>query len=925
MSVQRFSSRRQPLDATFLNARLAGAKHYDRIAGYFSSSILEIAGEALERVQGPIRVVCNSELDPRDVETARAAQQAIRREWTSSDPEKRAETPGGGERFRRLYEFLRSKKLEVRVLPTAKFGLVHGKAGVIALADGRRTAFMGSANETRSAWKLNYELVWEDESPEAVQWVQEEFDALWSHPCAQPLADFVIEDIGRCARRHVVGDISEWRMEPEPAAAVVEAPVYRRDAGLWEHQKYFVKLAFDAHRTPFGARYVLADMVGLGKTVQLGLAALLMALWGDKPVLILCPPTLRWQWQGELKTLLGMPTAVWEGDSWWDENEVEHPGLGPERIGSCPRRVGIVSQGLVVRGSAECDHLLAREYECVIVDEAHRARRRNLGPGCENEKPEPNNLMRFLERIAPRTRSLLLGTATPMQIKPVEAWDLLWILARGREHVLGNDFAKWHNPAAALDLVNGNELPPTDEIAWWDWVRNPLPPASEDERVFGVLRKALGMGEADAVAPGEKFLELDGPNRQRVSRLRQTIPTAHHPFIRHIVRRTREFLETTINPETNEPYLKPVRVELLGEGDSDALTLPAYLLDAYKAAEAFCDSVKKRAKGAGGFLKTLLLRRVGSTLEAGKRTAEKMLRDWNPDAATAAPAPATNSVEAEDDDVLDEELAEHGSSELKMLTDEEKDHLKRLIAALETNRENDPKFQIVLELLQRGHIRNNRHPWLEEGCIIFSQYFDSIWWLGQQLTSGPLAQETIGIYAGAGKSGLLQAGAFVRTERETIKQQVRDGTLRLVLGTDAASEGLNLQRLGTLINLDLPWNPTRLEQRKGRIQRIGQVRDTVFVYNLRYRGSVEDRVHHLLSERLENIFQLFGQIPDVLEDVWVQAALGDIEAAKRIIDAVPKKHPFELKYHRIERVDWESCATVLDPMAVREALATPWE
>lgn len=62
----------------------------------------------------------------------------------------------------------------------------------------------------------------------------------------------------------------------------------------------------------------------------------------------------------------------------------------------------------------------------------------------------------------------------------------------------------------------------------------------------------------------------------------------------------------------------------------------------------------------------------------------------------------------------------------------------------------------------------------------------------------------------------------------------------LVVGTDAASEGLNLQKIGSLINLDLPWNPTRLEQRKGRIQRIGQVRDDVYVYNLRYRGSVEE-------------------------------------------------------------------------------------
>jgi len=107
--------------------------------------------------------------------------------------------------------------------------------------------------------------------------------------------------------------------------------------------------------------------------------------------------------------------------------------------------------------------------------------------------------------------------------------------------------------------------------------------------------------------------------------------------------------------------------------------------------------------------------------------------------------------------------------------------------------------------------------------------------------------------------------------------------LRLILGTDAASEGINLQRLGTLINLDLPWNPTRLEQRKGRIQRIGQVRDAVLVFNMRYRDSVEDRVHELLSDRLENIFQMFGQVPDVLEDIWVNVALGEIEEAKKLL------------------------------------------
>jgi hypothetical protein len=59
----------------------------------------------------------------------------------------------------------------------------------------------------------------------------------------------------------------------------------------------------------------------------------------------------------------------------------------------------------------------------------------------------------------------------------------------------------------------------------------------------------------------------------------------------------------------------------------------------------------------------------------------------------------------------------------------------------------------------------------------------------------------------------------------------------------------------------------RAKQRKGRIQRIGQLNANVYIYNMRYKGSVEDRVHYLLSERLESIYSMFGQLPDVLEDV----------------------------------------------------------
>jgi superfamily II DNA/RNA helicase len=170
----------------------------------------------------------------------------------------------------------------------------------------------------------------------------------------------------------------------------------------------------------------------------------------------------------------------------------------------------------------------------------------------------------------------------------------------------------------------------------------------------------------------------------------------------------------------------------------------------------------------------------------------------------------------------------------------------------------------------------------------------------------------------------MLAGEFTPLSREEIKAQVQRAEIRLLVGTDAASEGLNLQRLGTLINLDLPWNPTRLEQRKGRIQRIGQVRDTVDIYNMRYRGSVEDRVHQLLSTRLENVMDMFGQIPDTLEDVWVQVAMGNIKAAQEIIDEVPPAHPFEMRYDRVENVNWESCSRVLDNQVQLDVLRKAW-
>lgn len=884
---------------------------YDRIAGYFSSSILEVAGEQIERIGGPVRIICNSELDPLDVLSARQANMALRQEWCKSSPETKVEKIPL--RFVRLRDFLRSGKLEVKVLPSHRFGLVHGKAGVITMTAGRKTSFMGSANETKSGWDLNYELVWEDDSAEAVQWVQDEFDALWNCHEAFPLAEAVIEDIERLARRTVIPTTKDWRESPEPSAAspLIETPVYRKQYGLWAHQKYFVELAFEAHCSPTGARYVLADMVGLGKTLQLAMSAMLMALWGDKPVLIIAPKALLWQWQDEMLTLLDMPSAVWNGRQWVDENQIIYPVMGAKGVQKCPRRVGIVSQGLFTANSEAADYFLGQQYECIILDEGHRARRKNLGPDKESENPEPNNLMRWMKRLAPLTKSMLLATATPVQLYPVEAWDLLDILSVNTEHVLGNAISsRWRRPEQCLPLVIGREILPESEDLAWDWIRNPLPPKTEG-RVFEIVRRTLKMNDGDAVAKGSDITRLGPVDRQRLRGLQQTFGCDHNPFIRHIVRRTRDYLEITINPETNLPYLQPVRVELFGEDEADAIPMTDYLCEAYAVAEQFCTLLAQRLSSAG-FLKTLLLRRLGSSVLAGQQTAQRMLTDWewladDPD---------------EDDDEDDIQAARET---FRSLNPTERSLLQTFVHILEANQMSDPKFAVVVRLLKEGHVMAGPTPWVSMGCMIFSQYYDSAQWIAARLSAEEFPGMDIGLYAGSGRSALYRDGVRQSADREDLKARVRTGELTIMIGTDAASEGLNLQRLGSLINLDLPWNPTRLEQRKGRIQRIGQKRDTVFVYNMRYRGSVEDRVHQLLSQRLAEIHGMFGQLPDTLEDVWIQVALGEVERAKKIIGSVPKQHPFEARYNQISNVKWETCSEVLNAVERRQNLLKGWE
>lgn len=919
--IQRYSSRTQRLDKEFLAKKLEGAKSYKRIAGYFRSSIFELVGEQIEDIE-TVRIVCNSELDVADIRVSQAAREsALKEKWNEVSPA--TEALLYRERYRKLYSMLRHGNMQIKVVPKDKVFL-HGKAGVIEQADGSKTSFIGSINESKSAFADNYEILWEDPSAEAVAWVEEEFEALWEQ--AYDLPDAIIEEIERIAKRHEV-KFEELKTKEIPASAIVETPLYRAGEMLQPWQRAFVTI-FMQHREQYGkARLLLADEVGLGKTLSMATSAMVSALMGDGKVLILCPSTLTFQWQTELKDRLGIPSSVWlsQRKCWQDEHgHIIKNNIGAKEIKRCPSAIAIVSQGLIVQKTDVCDELLSLYYGSVLLDEGHKAR---VARGIARNLYEPNNLYTFMSKIAHRTKNLVIGTATPIQTDVEELWDLLKILNEGADFVLGREFSsRWRDCANALPVVIGQKTY-SDPALVWDWLRTPFPPASErDPRIFE-LRSALDMDESKhhCETPfsdlGDVMWSL--PDVVEDIARDENFFRNNNPILRHTVLRKRTVLEdmgllerVAVDVHPDPKKLNSDYRGLLLSGLGLMTNTPFDI--AYAAAEQFTDLLKQRTKGAG-FMKNLLLQRICSSFAAGRSTATMMIEK--------------RTIEGEEaEELLDGiEIPEDERRALDTLTPAEAECLMVIASELSRPEAKDPKLAAVSYFLDthKAGTGLERMTWLEHGCIVFSQYYDTAKWAAGEIAKAH-PDIVVAVYAGVGKSGLYRGDEFTTVEREYIKAKVKTREIKLVVATDAACEGLNLQTLGTLINIDLPWNPSRLEQRLGRIKRFGQARKSVDMANLVYANTRDERVYSVLSKRLKDKFDIFGSLPDTIDDEWIDDAQELEDELDKYIDRRDAaKNAFEIRYQGEDSVRpdlnrWELCEKVLSRQELMLLLNEGW-
>jgi hypothetical protein len=340
------------------------------------------------------------------------------------------------------------------------------------------------------------------------------------------------------------------------------------------------------------------------------------------------------------------------------------------------------------------------------------------------------------------------------------------------------------------------------------------------------------------------------------------------------VRNTRGALEEIGYRFPEREWHAPI-VEIPAEIAAFYARVDAYLRDAYGSVER---ALRPGRRTSLAFAKSTYEQRLASSLAAARCSLARRLERVEAIARTGVVRPGPigyDDDEDEDDDDatdgLDRSVASWsaGRSErqreaIRYACHHEATYLEELLASLDTLTEAlpDPKIAAVEDVV-RAHLDRDR-------VLVFSRYTDTIdavveafgEWRPDEAPGSALYTgsdcwvEIDGRREGSTKDGVIAA--------------LRAGRVAVVFCSDAASEGLNLQAARVLVNIDVPWNPARLEQRIGRIARIGQMAPAVEIHNLWYPDSVEARMYTRLLARRDLYQVAVGEFPEIMSSAIKQ-------------------------------------------------------
>lgn len=546
-----------------------------------------------------------------------------------------------------------------------------------------------------------------------------------------------------------------------------------------------VESALFAFKSPLSKGAILADEVGLGKTIEAGI--LLSQLWAErrKKLLIICPANLRKQWSQELCDKFFLDSTILENKNF---NEFVKSG----KRNPFDQNKIIICSYQFARAKADLMQLIS--WDLAVVDEAHRLR---------NVYKPTNKIGNAIKEALSHSRKALL-TATPLQNSLLELYGLVSII---------------------------------------------------DEHTFGDIKSFRS-----------QFLRtVEGENYQD---LRDRLKSV---CIRNLRRQVQEYIRYTNRIPLTIKFEPSDDEQKLYEAVSDYLQKD--LLYALPASQRH--------------LMTLILRKLlASSSFAISGTLNSLIKKLNEVIKDHQKVSMADEV-SEDYELFEEQAEEWEEDEQNddnSLTETDIESIKLEIAELEKFRDlaesikHNAKGEKLLTALKEGFSKMDKHA--NKKAIIFTestrtqnylfnllseQYPDKI-----VLFNGSNNDETSNkVY----KSWLEKnrgtdkiTGSPTADKRAALVEYFRNEAT-IMIATEAAAEGINLQFCSLLINYDLPWNPQRIEQRIGRCHRYGQKYDVVVVNFLNVKNAADIRVFQLLDEKFKLFSGVFGASDDVLGSI----------------------------------------------------------
>lgn len=614
-------------------------------------------------------------------------------------------------------------------------------------------------------------------------------------------------------------------------------------------------------------RMILADEVGLGKTIEAGLIIKELRARGliDR-VLVVCPSSLQLQWQQELRSKFNEEFEILDGDAL--------KVLGKDGSNPWAKPRNVICSLTLARNPKRAEKIVEADWDLVVFDEAHHIRRRLRG----RTKVETTQAYAFAEELAGLVDGLLMLTATPMQLHPYELYSLIELVEPG----LYPSFDTYE--ARRRDLPRLNDL--MKALVGWGALSD-----AEHEEVaqrHGGLLAELGLSARSITEA------LDDPNAR--TEVMDALVTKH-PLSGVLVRNRKAELGGFTTREATS-FLVP-----LAEEEYELyFDVTRYLQEAYNKA-------RDAKNNAVGFLMVMYQRMLTSSSHAIRCSlrarAERLhleLRKLRKGKEAKAKLPTAERIE----ELRDAEEASVAVQELEtLLLDEgalewEIEILDGLVDRLGTIR--DSKAAALLEVLK---IIFSRKP--NEKVLIFTQFI-----MTQDFLQDVL--ETNG-YSVARFNGRMKL-----EEKEDAVARFRRDT-QILISTEAGGEGRNFQFAHIMVNYDLPWNPMKVEQRIGRLDRIGQ-RRPVLIYNLACEGTVEQRVLEVLEKRIRLFRESVGSLDPILGDIERRIEQIVMEHADRL-DEVFEEYEKEIEKQVREARERERILAdfVLDHASLRRDIA----